>query len=166
MVSRFPVPLRRILFLQRSFHLEKQYFISLLCHTLYSKWALNRKSCLLSPVTRRPHGHVAWWSVVGAICLEEGWAEANGTLFAIFHCFRPLSSNYPLSLLHPFPPQTSQSRNLKYKVIDAWRLKPTQSCQTTHENNMRHLEVWKGKRGEWREWRPCPKCPFFLWHLL
>lgn len=108
-------------------------------HTLYNKWALNRKSSLLPQVTRKPHSHLAWWGdMTGAICLEEGW-EVNCTLVAIFPYFWLLSSNYPWSVLHPFPPQTSQSRNLKYKVIDARRLKSIQSCQTTHKNNMKKI---------------------------
>lgn len=107
---------------------------------------------------------VMWWD---AICLEEGWAGANCSLFAVSPYFQPLRSNYLLSVRYPLPPQTSGSRNLNCKLIDAGRLKTTQSCPTTRQNNMkRSRRLTREEVGVKGVGRPCTKCYFLLWHLF
>lgn len=83
------------------------------------------------------------WSDWGAVCFEEGWAEADWGLLTAFAYFLSSSGNYLSSVLLSSP--KSQSRNLKYKVIDAWRLKPTASSQATHQNTMKRSESLKGE---------------------
>lgn len=124
------------------------HHIHLLCHILSNKWALNDKCSLLPQVTRKSHSHVVQWSdVTGCHLLRgrmsRGWPQS----LCCFSLFRPSSSNYPPRVLPPLPPQMSQSRNLKYRAINTWRLIPTQSCQTIHPNNMRRSRSLKKGRG-------------------
>lgn len=117
--------------------LGKQWFVSLLSHTLCNKWALNDKCFLLLQVTWKSHSSVWRSDVMGCHLLRGRMSRANCSLFAVSPYFQPSRSNYLLSVLYSLPPQTSGSRNLNCKLIDAWRLKTTQSCPTTRQNNMK-----------------------------
>lgn len=110
-------------------------------HTLYHKWALNRKSSVLPEVTQKPHNHVAWsGSVMGAICLEEGWAEANGAPVAIFPYLGLLRRNSPWSEVLSSLSSTNLSiQKPKVQSNGSLKSKAHKSCRTTHQNNMKKL---------------------------
>lgn len=155
--------LKRILSDKAVCILEKRCFANRLCHTLYNKWASNGKCCLSRQVTWKSRGPVVQWSdVTGAVVQRKDEHRLTATFFVfpyfVFPYFQPSKNNYPSRVLHPLPPPTSASRNLTYRVIDTWRLKPTQSYQTTMKRSKRLNREEVGVKGVGPPAQSAPFC--------